>query len=128
PWKIVFFHHPPYSSSERDPNYLVIDNLLPILEEGGVDLVLSGHDHHTERTKPIWEGKVAEDDPRSLTYIVAGAGGAGLREATGDWWTDMVNFKKHAFVSLTVDGCTLTGKAISSEGETVDTFSLYGCD
>ena len=127
PWKVAFFHHPPYSSSERDPNHLVRNQILPVLEEGGVDLVLSGHDHHYERTEPIWEGALAPGGSKGLTYIVAGAAGAGIRKATGDWWTASVEDKKYSFVSLTIEGCTLTGKALSSEGEMIDEFTMDGC-
>lgn len=126
-WKIAFFHHPPYSSSERGPNMLVRDQIVPVLEDAGVDLVLTGHDHHTERTKPMWRGEVASDG-NSLTYVIAGAGGAGLREATGDWFTDVVNDQKHAFVSLTIDGCMLKGEAIDTEGQVIDTFTLSKCE
>lgn len=127
-WKIAFFHHPPYSSSERDPNGAVRANVLPILEEGGVDLVLTGHDHQTERTKPIWQGELAEDNPRAITYIVAGAGGAGLRVTEAEWWTAFVDDKRHSFVSLEINGCTLTGEAIAAGGEVTDSFELDGCD
>ena len=126
-WKIAFFHHPPYSSSERGPNMLVRDQIVPVLEDAGVDLVLTGHDHHTERTKPLWRGEVTTDG-NALTYVVAGAGGAGLREAKGDWFTEAVNDQKHAFVSLTIDGCVLTGEAIDTEGQVIDTFVLSKCE
>nr|WP_293836178.1 metallophosphoesterase [uncultured Arsenicibacter sp.] len=55
PWKVVFFHHPPYSkgshNSDTDPELIVIrENLTGILERYGVDLVLSGHSHLYERS------------------------------------------------------------------------------
>ncbi|MFT7621651.1 MAG: putative MPP superfamily phosphohydrolase [Myxococcota bacterium] len=128
PWKIAFFHHPPYSSSERDPNHVVRENVLPILEEGGVDLVLSGHDHHYERTVPMWQGEASAPGKKGLTYIVAGAGGAGLRDVFPQWWTDGIENKKFSFVSLTINKCELTGSAIAMDGTTVDTFALNGCE
>jgi hypothetical protein len=54
-WIIAFFHHPPYTkgSHNSDTETELIEmraNILPILEAGGVDLVLSGHSHSYERS------------------------------------------------------------------------------
>lgn len=52
PWKIVVGHHVIFSSGAhgRDDNFerRNMRALLPILERGGVDLYLCGHDHHLE--------------------------------------------------------------------------------
>jgi hypothetical protein len=55
PWVIAYFHHPPYSkgSHDSDAEIELIEmrqNALPILENAGVDLVLSGHSHSYERS------------------------------------------------------------------------------
>src|SRR5690606_119797 len=56
-WVIAFFHHPPYSKGSHnsdnptgsDRELLEMrEGILPILEAGGVDLVLSGHSHSYE--------------------------------------------------------------------------------
>ena len=127
PWKVAFFHHPPYSSSERDPNFIVRNSLLPILEGGGVDMVLVGHDHHYERSYAIKEGSVSSHQEGGIFYFVAGAGGAGMREATGDWWTASVNDQKNSFLSLRISGCTAYGEVVALDGELVDSFQLPGC-
>lgn len=54
-WIIVFFHHPPYTkgshNSDTEGDLVQIrQNLVPILEANGVDLVLSGHSHCYERS------------------------------------------------------------------------------
>jgi acid phosphatase type 7 len=54
-WIIVFFHHPPYSKgshdSEIDGDLIPVrQNIAPILDANGVDLVLSGHSHSYERS------------------------------------------------------------------------------
>jgi calcineurin-like phosphoesterase family protein len=54
-WLIAFWHHPPYSkgSHDSDRETELVDmrqNVLPILEARGVDLVLSGHSHAYERS------------------------------------------------------------------------------
>ena len=54
-WLIAFWHHPPYTkgSHNSDTETELIEmrqNFNPILEAGGVDLVLSGHSHCYERS------------------------------------------------------------------------------
>jgi len=54
-WVIATWHHPPYTkgSHDSDTESRHIDmreNALPILEAGGVDLVLGGHSHIYERS------------------------------------------------------------------------------
>ena len=54
-WIIVFFHHPPYTKGSHDSDaegdlVEIRQNLVPILEAHGVDLVLSGHSHCLERS------------------------------------------------------------------------------
>ena len=59
PWVIAYWHHPPYtkgSHNSDNSNFLdgelvdMRENILPILENGGVDLVLNGHSHCYERS------------------------------------------------------------------------------
>ena len=61
-WLIAFFHHPPYTKGSHDSDnikdsagrlFTVRENILPLLEEAGVDLVLSGHSHMYERSELI---------------------------------------------------------------------------
>lgn len=57
PWTIVMFHHPPYTKNSHDSDtetelVLIRQNLNPILERYKVDLVLSGHSHLYERSRP----------------------------------------------------------------------------
>ncbi len=58
-WVIAYWHHPPYSKGSHDADKLegsggrlrdMRENALPILEQGGVDLVFSGHSHDYERS------------------------------------------------------------------------------
>ena len=54
-WLIAFWHHPPYSkgSHDSDTESQLVEmrtNFLPILEDYGVDLVLTGHSHSYERS------------------------------------------------------------------------------
>ncbi len=129
PWKIAIFHHPPFTSSERGFNSQVINVLLPTLQEGGIDLVMVGHDHHYERTYPM-RGDCGEvvGGRDAIPYIIAGGGGAGLRPATGGYFTANVQDQTNSFLRFTVHGCRGVGQAIDLNGVVFDDFEIDGCD
>ncbi len=73
-WIVAVFHHPPYSRGTHNSdvdgdsgNRLrdMRETFLPVLENGGVDLILTGHSHVYERTFLIdgHYGKGATFDP-----------------------------------------------------------------
>lgn len=66
-FKIVYFHHPPYSSGEHGNT---VDLQWPF-REWGADIVLSGHDHHYERL-----------EARDYPVLVIGTGGRSVRKIT----------------------------------------------
>jgi hypothetical protein len=111
-WKIVCIHHPPYSSGWYGSTPGEAEKLSPILSEHAVDLVLSGHDHHYERTVPI----------DGTTYVVSG-GGCKTTPVTPSEITAVAQSTLE-FVHFTVDGNRLTGEAIRPDGSLVDHFEL----
>ena len=65
-WKIVFFHHPLYSSGDRHGSDLRLREVLePLFVKYNVSVVLTGHDHFYERVKP----------QKGIVYFVVGSGG-----------------------------------------------------
>ncbi len=71
-WKIVSYHHPGFNSSKAHYDYQQMRLLSPILEQLGVDLVLTGHVHNYQRTLPLkFEPKV---DPTGTQYVVSDEG------------------------------------------------------
>jgi hypothetical protein len=55
-WLVAYWHHPPYTMGSHNSDNTselarIRENLLPILERYGVDLVLGGHSHDYERSK-----------------------------------------------------------------------------
>lgn len=68
-WRIVMFHHPPYSSGPHPPNQAVQEYFCPYLENGEVDLVFCGHNHLYERSLK-----------GALNYLTMGGGGAPIYE------------------------------------------------
>ncbi|HFC30830.1 MAG TPA: metallophosphoesterase family protein, partial [Oceanospirillales bacterium] len=54
-WTIALWHHPPYTKGTHDSDaearlIYMRENILPILENRGIDLVLTGHSHAYERS------------------------------------------------------------------------------
>lgn len=107
-WKIVAAHHPPYSAGYQGSSVDVREALAPILEEHGVQLVLSGHDHDYQRSVPI----------DGVTYVVSG-GGAGTRR-TGEEDFTAAAYSWHHFVEIAVAGDQLVLRAIGQDGSVFD--------
>jgi hypothetical protein len=78
-WIIAFWHHPPYTKgshdSDTESNLIQMrERFVPVLEEGGVDLVLSGHSHSYERSKFITGFYATPTTAGGGTFINAGSG------------------------------------------------------
>jgi predicted phosphodiesterase len=112
-WKIVFFHHPLYSSGDRHGSDIRLREALePLFLTHNVSVVLTGHDHFYERVKP----------QKGITYFVAGSGGQ-LRVGNIDR-TSGITAKGFdtdlAFMAAEISGDEMYFNAISRRGETVD--------
>ena len=112
-WKVMFFHHPPYSSAKTHGSDRRLREVVePIFLKYGVDVVLSGHDHVYERMKP----------QKGIYYFVSGAGGklrsgdvgrqSGITEKSYD--------RDLHFMLFEVSGNEMYFQAISRTGETID--------
>ena len=112
PWKIVTMHHPMYSAGWHGSNATTRDAFQPSLERYGVQLVLAGHDHDYQRSRPI----------NGVTYIVSGAA-AKLRPAGRASFT-AVSWSALHFLDLAVWDDRLTVQAIGQDGLTYDTVTL----
>lgn len=78
-WVVAFWHHPPYSKGSHDSDTEIElvemrQNMLPILEAGGVDLVLSGHSHSYERSYLI-DSQYGLSTTFSSTNLIDGGSG-----------------------------------------------------
>jgi 3',5'-cyclic AMP phosphodiesterase CpdA len=111
-WKIVALHHPPYSSGRHGSTTVVTERLEPILVRHAVDLVLSGHDHHYERTHPL----------HGITYVVSGGGckttGVGRSRFTA------VAESTLQFLLVRVRGDRMVCTCIRPDGTAADRFEL----
>ena len=112
-WKIVFFHHPLYSSGDRHGSDLRLREVLePLFVKYNVSVVLNGHDHFYERVKP----------QKGIVYFVVGSGGQ-LRKGnidTGSGITAKGFDTDLAFMAAEIAGDEMYFNAISRVGQTVD--------
>jgi len=81
-WVVVYFHQPPYSKGSHDSDDIwellmeaMRENFLPILEQYGVDLVLSGHSHAYERSYLIKGHYGNSGSWNASTMLVDGSSG-----------------------------------------------------
>ncbi len=129
-WRVLFFHHPPYSSSKHGSNEALRAALTPVLDRHHVDLVFNGHDHDYERTLPMASGAVADPslgpdyvDAAGTVFVVTGGGGQALYAAGASAFTASSESSFH-FVQVDVDGGALAVTAIRIDGSVLDRFSL----
>ncbi|AFE09810.1 alkaline phosphatase [Corallococcus coralloides DSM 2259] len=126
PWTVAFFHHPSWSSGEHGSQLTMRRQFGPLFEKYGVDLVLTGHDHDYERSKPMFGDNVASSTQRGIPYLVVGSGGATLRPFPNSQpaWTALRDNQAYGFLDVTVDGGTLTARLITSSNTVRDTLML----
>ena len=107
-WKIVFGHHPLYSSGIHGSSRKLIEKLSPLFTRYGVQLYLNGHDHNYERTKPI-EG---------TTYLTCGAGATTRPVWRSDWTARSA--ARLSFATIDVYPQYLEIQGIGKDGQVFD--------
>lgn len=123
-WRIVYFHHPPYSTGLHGSDEAVRGKIVPILEKNNVDFVFSGHDHNYQRSCTLKSNTCQKD---GVFYIVSGGGGAPLyKVGKPEWFTDK-QISAYHFLLAEKKNCTLSFKVISLDGEQIDQFSKSKC-
>jgi hypothetical protein len=113
PWKVVFFHVPPYSSGPHGSNSLVARALEPLFTQYGVDLVFNGHDHDYERSVI-----------HNITYIVTGGGGAPLGGQSTSNPASVFFSTTFEAVQVSVTASQLTVAGVKPDGTRFDPFTL----
>jgi MYXO-CTERM domain-containing protein len=154
-WLIAYFHHPAYTkgthNSDTEGQLIAMrQNVLPVLEAGGVDLVLAGHSHIYERSFLVdgayntpttaaghivdpGDGKLLGSGPykkpvgaashAGAVYVVAGHGGASLGGTANH---PLMVFSELAFGSciLDVDDNRVSLVNVRADGELTDRFAM----
>jgi hypothetical protein len=111
-WTIVAMHHPAYSAGEHGSDLDVREAWSPLFAEHDVPLVLAGHDHDYQRSRP-------QD---GVTYVVSG-GGAKLRPTGHEPFTAVSASVLHYLDLLFYDE-RIVGRAVDQAGDLVDSFTI----
>lgn len=126
PWKIVVCHHPPYNAGSHGSDERVQKKLVPIFETYGVDLLLSGHQHNYQRSKPLRDGGVTTVEEGGIVYVVSGAGAAAKHACNGAHWlacsVSSVNYGVYNRISVQSNSLTL--ETVDDQGKIRDTYTL----
>lgn len=159
-WVIVMFHHPPYTGGTYDSDNEkhsrgrmkhTRENLLPILEQLGVDLVINGHSHVYERSHLLhchyglsktyadWmvmnkgeqhdgvqQYSKASQFANGMTgtmYMVLGSSGEGNKRNI-DHPALPVTSAKAGTIVLDIDATTLTSRYVTADGMAEDPFQI----
>ncbi|MDY7229867.1 metallophosphoesterase family protein [Hyalangium rubrum] len=126
-WKVVYLHHPLWSTGEYGSYMPLRQQLAPVLESGGVDLVFAGHEHDYERTRPmLGDAEAPLESAAGITYVVVGSGGANLRPFTRAQpsWSVTRDAENNGFLEVSVQAERLSARMVTPSGKVVDSFAL----
>ena len=71
-WKILVTHQPAYyTNTVAGMDASTQQAVAQAVQEAGIDVVLSGHDHSYARTEPLYNGEV--DQEKGITYFICGS-------------------------------------------------------
>jgi hypothetical protein len=157
-WIIAYWHHPPYSKGSHDSDYdpyqiEMRERFVPLLEEYGVDLVLTGHSHVYERSYLLhghygyswdFEPQMALDSSwgrtnaggayakpagglgngRGTVYAVCGCSGEGNHGGFPLHPAMATNDGGYGSMILDIDGLRMDAKFLKQTGEILDYFTI----
>lgn len=153
-WTIAYWHHPPYSMGTHNSDIEIEmvnmrNNIVPLLEKYGVDMVLTGHSHTYERSyfirghygteltfdstmlvQPGDGGAIPyykDSLHKGVVYVVCGVGGQQSASCQSSFPHAVM---ASAFTSVNgssvieIDHDTLVYKFLRSDGVIADSFSI----
>jgi len=97
-WRILAHHQPMWSASNHGPNLTLQNAWGTLVDQYGLDLVLNGHEHEFEITKPLRNKAVVGSVNEGTVYVVAGGAGAELYTSGSDFWTEYSESTFHGSV------------------------------
>jgi hypothetical protein len=110
-WKIVYMHHPPYSSSDRGST----DRMQWPFERWGATAVISGHEHVYERL-----------DIDGISYFINGLGGAPIYDFSEPIPGSQVRFQDD-YGAMLVEATSkqITFQFITRQNQIIDIVTIY---
>lgn len=123
---IAYWHHARFNSGHYGDNQAMAP-LWDELVKAKADLVLSGHDHHYERLKPLnSSGKV--DEANGVRSAIIGIGGDSIYQQQHIPRDGMeVYIKKHGVMKLILNGPSISWEIIGTDNKLLDKAGPYTC-
>ena len=122
-WNFVVFHHTIYSAGNKHGgNMRIRENLVPLFDEHGVDIVFTGHDHDYERTEALRSNGIVGPGEGTV-YVTTGGGGGSLSGVGSNWFTAYSESAFH-FVQVSVIGGSLLLEMVREDGAIRDSMRL----
>jgi len=115
PWRIVYFHASPYSSSATHGSHThEADNMLWPFTEWGASAIYTGHNHHYERILT-----------NGLNYVTIGLGGGRIDGFVTPVAGSLSRYNAaYGAVRLVVTETNFVSDFINVSGEVIDSFTL----
>lgn len=123
-YRIVVCHHPPFTSLWDNPGYdgeaILRSLMVPVLENNGADLVISGHAHDYERLE-----RNRADGRKTHYLIIGGAGGALDTIDVFPWPFSVIKHSRHHILQMEVNHERMVLRAIDTfDGTDLDLFQI----
>lgn len=136
-WKVLLLHRAAYSAGKNinKPDTLIMRNtILEIVDDTGVDLVLSGHDHMYFRTQQVKGDEVCQDtvyvtekyNGKDTTFAVNPDGAIYVLPSTAGTKRYSVNEDTYAPIMDAADACFSTRSQKNDQGEETNPY-VGGC-
>mmetsp|Transcript_8678 Transcript_8678/g.22310 ORF Transcript_8678/g.22310 Transcript_8678/m.22310 type:complete len:417 (-) Transcript_8678:169-1419(-) len=151
PWIVGAIHEPDYSSGKHGEDRRMMRYLDPLLRKYGVNLMFAGHDHHYERSYPVYDGRRTTSERGALYQpygfqaeqgggsslpdvirVVVGTGGRRIRDRCDREDYSLTGcIKEHGYGILQADRRQLLWYFVDTAGRLKDAFKLCarpGCE
>ena len=117
-FRVVCFHKPPFVNLWNGGGYtgeaFVRNDWVPLLTQGNVDVVISGHAHNYNR-----------GTTNGVTYIIAGGGGGTLDvERVANWPLFTVEYSRYHYGLMEITGNTMLWQAFDNNNQLLDMLVL----
>ncbi|MCK3682825.1 metallophosphoesterase family protein [Maribellus sp. YY47] len=122
-WTILTLHYPFYSTKANRDNVELRENIQPLIEKYGVDMVLTGHDHAYGRGREKVESMTRPGEISGPVYVVS-VSGPKLYGVSDQSWMSRKGGNTQFFQLISINQNKLNYKAYTASGEIYDEFDL----
>jgi len=125
-WLAIALHHPLYSAATGMFGYGSHPGLQrtvgALVDRHDVAFVFAGHDHDYQRSRPIRDDEVVDDERGTVHYVTGGGGGLLAFREPGSAWFTAVSSETYHYLRVLVDGSRVVVEAIGVDGEPFDRY------